>query len=343
MGESTFERSPRPPSMSGVRSRGARFAVRGLVIAGFAGVAWLLSASVAHAADSEPAGAGFPGGVVTGLVGTLSGDASDNREHGGTKAVLTTAKYLVVTSATRLVADGATQRGDRTRGGLSPRVETVLDPVTNTVTSVTATSPVALVTAGTTSDLGRVITSTITDTSAELGEPLIVGAHGRTIRVIDNSSTFGADEDMAGRSGSPSVPIDAAATTGVGLVGVDPAGLDPAGTEKGGSPIHGAADRWASSTAEHTGSISGLGSGRFLMQRTHHVPLPRPAPLPAYPAAGSTPGTPSTGSGCSHDGGTSATVTAGPPAGTVIEHESGSADDVEVRLETVESPTVSPD
>ncbi|MEV6925401.1 hypothetical protein AB0M46_13000 [Dactylosporangium sp. NPDC051485] len=80
MAQSRSERNPRTASLPAV-SRCARYAVRGLLVAGFAGVAWLLSASAAHASDQpEPlspvtslrTGAGLPGqqhgDLVTGTV-----------------------------------------------------------------------------------------------------------------------------------------------------------------------------------------------------------------------------------------------------------------------------------
>src|SRR4051794_19367095 len=95
---SMVERSPRTMSTSagfgGLRSICAGLAVRGLIVVGFAGVAWLLSASAAHASD-EPSrapqgdvawslfGTADQGGMtalfgtgdaVSGLVRTLAGD-----------------------------------------------------------------------------------------------------------------------------------------------------------------------------------------------------------------------------------------------------------------------------
>src|SRR5262245_40890806 len=54
MAESTVERDERDTSnSSGPLRLGLRLAVRGLVVAGFAGTAWLLSSLAAHAAEAH--------------------------------------------------------------------------------------------------------------------------------------------------------------------------------------------------------------------------------------------------------------------------------------------------
>jgi hypothetical protein len=108
MAESMSERSPRPSSVPWLRSRYARLAVRGLVVAGFAGVAWLLSSSAAHAsstAHTSPSGhaswseATSPAGLIPALV------AESN-----TAAVLTTATDLVTRVVPVPVAGHAVER-----------------------------------------------------------------------------------------------------------------------------------------------------------------------------------------------------------------------------------------
>jgi hypothetical protein len=100
MAESTSERSPRRSSTSLLRSRYARLAVRGLVVAGFAGVAWLLSSSAAaHASSSVTPVPPSSVGLIPALV------AESN-----TGAVLTTASDLVTRVIPVPVAGRAVER-----------------------------------------------------------------------------------------------------------------------------------------------------------------------------------------------------------------------------------------
>src|SRR5438477_7733678 len=107
---SSIERSPRSTPASSLRrarSRYTRLAVRGLVVAGFAGVAWLLSSSAAHASSTTLAG---DGGGSVGLVTVLSGSNSDVSQVLLTPLLPTTAAHPVAGQerrAGRLLLDGA--------------------------------------------------------------------------------------------------------------------------------------------------------------------------------------------------------------------------------------------
>ena len=102
MAESTSERSPRASSVPWLRSRYARLAVRGMVVAGFAGVAWLLSSSAAHASTSE---ASPSPGLIPALVAESNTGAVLN-----TAAVLTTATDIVTRVIPVPVAGRAVER-----------------------------------------------------------------------------------------------------------------------------------------------------------------------------------------------------------------------------------------
>lgn len=139
MTASTVERSPRPLSRPYARAC-LRFAVRGFVVAGLAGAAWLLSSSSAHASDGESSS-----GPVTGLVSVLSGGptGTDDRPE-PTAGGLVTGILPVATKVPALVAGehagSAEADGDLTRtvrGLVSP----VLQPVTRTVAPVLDTLP----------------------------------------------------------------------------------------------------------------------------------------------------------------------------------------------------------
>src|SRR4051812_24204671 len=76
MAQSRSERNPRTASLPAVSRRriGLRgYAVRGLIVAGFAGVAWLLSASAAHASSGSDASDQQPA-LLTPVTNLLIGD-----------------------------------------------------------------------------------------------------------------------------------------------------------------------------------------------------------------------------------------------------------------------------
>src|SRR5690349_10121709 len=102
MTESMVERDERETSSPSYLRVGVRLAVRGLVVAGFAGVAWLLSSSAAHAAGT-----------------------GDHRVEGsGLLSPVTGAVSTIVTPATNLVA----------------HANTILDPVTGMTGTLTETA-----------------------------------------------------------------------------------------------------------------------------------------------------------------------------------------------------------
>jgi hypothetical protein len=335
---SSTERSPRSmstPSLRHARSRYTRLAVRGLVVVGFAGVAWLLASSAAHASTTTQLGSG-DGSELTSLANVLGGDLS--QEHQGSGAVLTTATGLLTQvlptttassvagperSTTTTHAGGAGQ-GLLFHGAGLP----VLQPVD------AATSPLAA----------------FTCTVGRQG-----GATAKTATTVPASARK-SSAAKAGHTRSPHAgPYTAGATIPVSA-GSDIARTDTAGTDIAGLTTFTAAakDGPVKETAiqRGAGSRHRAGSGTppavagnpIDSRRTHHVPLlPRPAPAPVLPGAGLTSGVPSMGSGLNQDGGAPAIVPVATGAATAATDRPDKADDVEVRTLSSESPTISPD
>jgi hypothetical protein len=316
---SSIERSPRSAPASSLRrarSRYTRLAVRGLVVAGFAGVAWLLSSSAAHASSTTAAG---DGGGSIGLVTMLSGS---NGEATTATGLLT---HVLPTTTAHPVA-GRERRAGRLL--LDDAGLPVLQPV------AAATSPIVAIT-GT---VGRPGGATATTA-------MIVPATARTSSVA-----------KAGHSRSPHAGPSAAAIfpvrAGRDIARTDvTAGTDIAGfTTLAGAAKDGPAKETA--IVRGAGSRHRAGSGEppaeagdpIDSRRTHHVPLlPRPAPAPVPPGVALTSGVPSMGSGLTQDGGAPAIVPATTAAATAATDRPERADDVEVRTLITESPTISPD
>jgi len=108
---SSNERSPRSgPASSLRRARYTRLAVRGLVVAGFAGVAWLLSSSAAHASATTPdVLATFPSQLFTHVLPTttaqpVAGQERQGRLRGGAElpvlqpVAAATSPFMTITS-----------------------------------------------------------------------------------------------------------------------------------------------------------------------------------------------------------------------------------------------------
>lgn len=134
MAESVVERVSRETSSPSILRTGVRMALRGLVVAGFAGGVWLLTGSAAHAADgrgtSAPDSTGTVANLLTGVGGNGVGEFLDlGSSRPAVPAVGTVAPVLdaggaitrvltpsdattvvhsaVTTSTTHQVADGA--------------------------------------------------------------------------------------------------------------------------------------------------------------------------------------------------------------------------------------------
>jgi hypothetical protein len=122
MAESTVERSPRAmspsPSVHRGRNRlrtGLRYAVRGLAVAGFAGAAWLLSSSTAHAAENDV----VPGDhSVFALVGDLMAGTATSQpaweSDGAARTKTASTPTGLVTGLVTLLGDGAGETGQGT-------------------------------------------------------------------------------------------------------------------------------------------------------------------------------------------------------------------------------------
>ncbi|WP_238009691.1 hypothetical protein KZZ52_00155 [Dactylosporangium sp. AC04546] len=290
MGQTRSDGAPRAASLRPA-SRCARYAVRGLVVAGFAGAAWLLSGSVAHAADASDQG------LLSSVTSLLTGGGQSTQQH-----------------ERHADRDHSARRGS---GDLvTSTVLTLLSPVTSVAT---AQAPAGV----------QAPHSTTADASG--------GKHTSTKR----PAKAGIKKTHPKRAQEPAVQavpvrfgsgdVVTAAATGALAAGVDRAGA---------VAVTRAGDRLDTEDASHATPVA----DRTEAQGTHHVPLlPRPAPIPAPPAAGLTSGGSSTGSGLNHDGGAAAMLPAAPAGAKVLTFRPDAVEDVELRLLAAEKPTVSPD
>jgi len=330
MAQSRSERNPRTASLPAV-SRCAKFAVRGLIVAGFAGVAWLLSASAAHASSGSDASDQQPA-LLTPVTNLLIGD-------GGARNTGMSGDHHQVFQhrPDRQQAGPDHQHGDL----LTSTVFTVLSPVVQVAAPVTGT-----VTGAVTGTVHRTVTltkapvQTVDRAARSTAADASSAKHASTKR----PAKAGITRTHHHRTQEPAVqavPVRAgsAGDMTVAATGTSRAGVDPAVAAAR------AADRLRvlrvaeALNATHVKPVE----DRNVAQGTHHVPLlPRPEPIPAPPAAGLASGAPSSGSGLNHDGGAAALPAA--PAGTkVLTFRPDAVEHVELRLLAAEKPTVSPD
>lgn len=311
------ERNPRT-------ARCARFAVRGLVIAGFAGVAWLLSASAAQASASTGSD-GFASGIsllapVTNLVTGAGGPGPDllglgagGNRHGASGGHIGSIG----------VPFGATKHESKPDLLTGP-VLTVLRPVTGTVLTT-----------------DKAATKVATLTSVKMSRPTTVNASSATNSRTMRSAKAGIKNASKTSTQEPAVqaePVDVGSTDDVvaAATGTSRAGVDS--THVVVARAHGQVDRLHAGDAKHVKPVA----DRTEAQGTRHVPLlPRPAPVSA-PAAGITSGAPGNGSGL-NDGGVAATLPAVPAGAKVLTFRPDTVEDAELRLLAAERPTVSPD
>ncbi|MDG6101218.1 hypothetical protein Daura_00175 [Dactylosporangium aurantiacum] len=327
MAQSRSERNPRTARCA--RSA-ARLAVKGLVVAGFAGVAWLLSASAAQA--SESAGAdGF--GSVTSLLGPVTNlvtggggagldlldlGAGGNR-HGASGGHI---------GSTGVPSGGATHESKRDL--LTGTVLTVLRPVTGTV----------LTTTGGVTD--KAADQAATPASGRMPRLTTVNASSATNSRTKRPAKAGITNARRTQTQEPAVqavPVGVGSTDDVvaAATGTSGAGVDS--TRVVVSRASDQLDRLDAGDATHVKPVA----DRTDAQGTRHVPLlPRPAPVPA-PAVGVTSGAPGTVPGLNHDGGATATLPAAPAGTKVLTFRLDAVDDAELRLLAAEKPTVSPD
>jgi hypothetical protein len=306
MAESTSERSPRAASASS-RSRYTRFAVRGLVVAGLAGAAWLLSSSAAHASDSAArdavTGAAAPSGADGGGLFGLLGGALPEAAGGPGLLESPVLQPIFGTAA------------------VDP-VSTVVPPVSGVV------EPVGAVVRQVHGSVDHVVNANATGRAVKASPVVPVSRSRSTGATV--SSGFTRTTAMATKTATTDVPVAAAVAATTGHAGTATDGL----VQRGAGSRH----------RDPSGDRPAEAGTRTDVRRTSHVPLlPRPAPAPAVPGGGMTSGVPSLGAGLNQDGGAPAIAPALPVAATATTGRPEAADDVAVRPLIAESPTVSPD
>jgi hypothetical protein len=302
MVESTSERSPRAASTSS-RSRYARLAVRGLVVAGLAGAAWLLSSSAAHASERVD-------GTNT---AARAGDGTHCASAGARRSGVCGAEAgRSGTAVGGLIDLGLLGSGTLTRheatGGTGLLESPVLQPVLRTVIEPVGT--------------------------------VVDKVHG-TVGGVVNANAPG-DAVAANPVAPVSRSRSAGATVSSGFTRTTPVKSQEAhGTTATEGPVQrGAATRHRATSGDRPAQA---GEPVNLRRTSHVPLLPRPAPAPVVPGGGLISGVPSMGSGLIQDGGAPAIVLAVPASGRVHSGRPEAADDVAVRPLIAESPTVSPD
>ncbi|GAA3449199.1 hypothetical protein [Dactylosporangium matsuzakiense] len=316
------ESKPSQPAVS----RCAKWTVRGLIVAGVAGVAWLMSAAAAHASGTEISDQPALLAPVTNL---LIGDSG--------------ARHTGMSGDQPRVFQHRPDRQppalDRRRGDLlTSTVFTVLSPVAKAAAPVTGT-----VTGAVTGTVHRTVTltkapvqtvdrhrSASADASSAKHASKKRPAQAGITRTHHHRTQEPAVQAVPVRAGS-SGDVTAAAT------GTTRAGVDTVAAARAAARLR------ALRVAEALDGASARPVvNRNIAQGANHVPLlPRPAPMPAPPAAGLATGVPSSGSGLNHEG---AAVLPAAPAGTkVLTFRPDAVEDVELRLLAAEKPTVSPD
>ncbi|MFC5005297.1 hypothetical protein ACFPIJ_46625 [Dactylosporangium cerinum] len=306
------QRSERNPRTTRCARSAARIAVRGLVVAGFAGVAWLLSASAAHASDSSGSD-GFASGAsliapVTNLVTGAGGSGLDLLDLGAVGSRHGASGGHIGSTG---VPSGATKHESK-RDLLTGTVLTVLQPVTGTV----------LTTTGRATD--KAASKAVTPASVKMSRLTTVNALSATNSRTKRPAKAGIKNARKTQTQEPAVQAE---PVGVGSTRVVMSrALDQS-------------DRLDAGDATHVKPVA----DRTEAQGTRHVPLlPRPAPVPA-PAVGITSGAPGSGSGLNHDGGAAATLPAAPAGTKVLTFRLDAVEDAELRLLAAEKPTASPD
>jgi hypothetical protein len=334
MAQSRSERNPRTASLPAV-SRCARYAVRGLIVAGFAGVAWLLSASVAHASagavgsDASVRPPSQQSGLLSPVTSLLIGDGG--LLHTGT-AGHQAAPHRAGPQP------GALSRPGNGGDLVTSAVFTVLSPVTTAAAPVTTrVTQQVTPTQAPVQTVDRAARSTTADASSARHLSTRRPAKAGIVKTHPKRTQEPAVQAVPVRPGSAGDVTTAA--TGTTLAGVDRTGVAGA---------RAAARLRALSAIGAIGAIAATHekpvADRTVAQGTHHVPLlPRPAPVPAPPAAGLTSGAPTSGSGLNHDGGAAAALPAAPAGAKVLTFRPDAVEDVELRLLAAEKPTVSPD
>jgi len=324
MAQSRSERNPRTASLRA-------YAVRGLIVAGFAGVGWLLSASAAHASSGsnvsdQPA-------LLSPVTNLLIGD------NGARRTGMSGDQHRVLQHRPARPQPGPDhQRGDL----LTSTVFTMLSPVAKAAAPVTGT-----VTGAVTGTVHRTVTltkapvqtvdraarSTAADASSAKHASTKRPAKAGITRTHHHRTQEPAVQAVPVRDGSAGDMT--AAATGTSRAGVDPVVAAARAADR--LRVLRAAEALDGAHVEPVVDRNGA-------QGTHHVPmLPRPAPMPAPPAAGLAPGVPSSGSGLNHGSGAAAMLPAAPAGTKVLKFRPDAVEDVELRLLAAEKPTVSPD
>jgi hypothetical protein len=339
MAESVVERGERTTSSPSLTRTIRRLALRGLVVAGFAGGIWLLSGSAAHAAGphgSGPHGNGAPdstgpvANLITGMGGNGIGDLLGTGSS-GSAVVDPVSGILAPSDATSIARPGGVLAG-------AGRADTTTQVVNGLAGSL---------------GIGGDRAGGPVDPVA--GGLLTVAGPGRSLRPIGLSGVkvpqFGTGS-VAHRTARRGAAKNSTANTGVtadSTAAAEPgADITPAATHPAGGPtiLRGIGDRHVHRLHAGRDHRPNRTVHRADRVGSRHGPVqPERAPFPAYPDLGLLPMGSSTSGSASHHLGDSAIAVA---PSTVVGVSTTSrrgvpARDVEVLRLVAETPTVSPD
>jgi hypothetical protein len=288
-----------------------RAGVRTLLVAGFAGGAWLLSSAAAHAAAPASDATRTTQAVVAPTLSLLDQVLTD---HSGS------------------AASGAAQRPGAVAQG-HHAVRSAAVPVTRFPAPVRPASQAAPVERShRPAAAGPVALSRLISSALDLLRPMNAPTEGLSAPVTDLLSFVTGAPRVVGR-GLPVV------RTVVRTVGPAEAGTVEAAPATVDRAQHSTRIRLRAVTALATA----LAHGHPAVAGTHQVPyFPGRAPIPAYPDPVST-GISTTASGSQHDAGAYAVVPAPVAAGHQADLERLRATEVAVRLLLAETPTFAPD
>jgi len=320
------------------RRLAARYALRGLVVAGFAGIAWMFGTAMAQAAS--PA---LPDGVnAGGVTGLLAGEGAGrtglpmSEPTVGERSVAALSAVGGIRAAAHAVPVPSTVvgrvAGERRRAFAAPDIRTVA-PIR---TARTAPVPAVVRHASGASAVVRAAADGDTGTRSA-GTRTIRKSHRATVADgKKDARTKKSDLGSASASRADRATVEqpsADVATAVPAVAGTSAERRPAA---GGATARRAADsRPASGPADENRSIPSGFSGESL-------PVPSPAPVPT-PAGPVLIGTSTTTSGSSWDGAATAVPTSRFATGVMDRESAVPAADVAARPLTALVPTVSPD
>jgi hypothetical protein len=357
MTDSMLERTAHDASSPRAQRLLVRVALRGLVVAGIAGGAWLLSSSAAHAAEGHAGDAPVSTGAVTSLVTGLGGNGVDDILRAGSTVSPTTTdpltRILTPSQATTVVRAMRATDVAREPAGRTDATGTGATGLTGLADALVAPTGLDRVVglpvrggsgsaAGLIGPVDAAGTGVVSDLLSPPADVLPATAHPVTSGRPVGPAPAGHVTPTAGVAPAQYPHLTAGGRTGDGMR--PPSAVRPAVEQHAIlAAVHPAGGPTAQRYASGTNRVAAISEYRTDRADVGHGPFgPRPAPTPVYPDPGLftmvSPGTPTP-----HHGGSAAlafgTVIVAPDAS----RRSVPAVEVEALRLIAEAPTVSPD